>query len=98
MALPGQVRRGFLFNLPVVFTVTFVVFLAGCGGTPAPQPAAQSHIQQLAGLYVYYATKHNDVGPASVEALRAWGNALPAAEKQTFGEIDKLFTSPRDNQ
>jgi hypothetical protein len=95
MALPGQVRCHPLLLASV--SVAFLFLLAGCRGTPVPQPAAQTHIQQLAGLYIYYATKHNDLGPASVDELRTWSNALPAAEKAKFGDLDNLFTSPRDH-
>ena len=94
MALLGQVHCSFLAPLSVIS----LVLVSGCGGTPVPQPAGQTHIQELAGLYVYYAKKHNDLGPASVDELRTWGNGLPATEKQNFGEIDKLFISPRDHQ
>src|SRR5260221_3729851 len=80
--------------------VLFALILAGCGPSTQPQPDAQVHIQQIAGLYMYYASKHNETGPGSVDELKTWANALPATEKQSFGDgnIEKLFTSPRDNQ
>jgi hypothetical protein len=79
--------------LPLLF------LLIGCGGgAPVPQPEAQTQIQQLTGLYLYYASKNNDLGPASLDDLKKWSKALPASERHAFGDLDKLFISPRDNQ
>ena len=74
----------------------------GCGGSQAAvsQPEVSARITSLLRLYQAYCDKHKK-GPPNEAALVEFGQKLTPEEREAYlitGEIDSIFTSPRDGQ
>jgi len=79
-----------------------VVTGCGPGATPRDPTAGEQSIMKLGRAYMAFASSAKDgLGPASAEELKKW---LLENDKKltdlglTRGDVDGLFTSPRDNQ
>jgi hypothetical protein len=69
-------------------------------GGGAPPPDAQIQVEDLAGWYQYYKTKHGNKPPPNEDALVKFIQTV-LTERQvpfTAEETEKLLTSPRDGQ
>jgi hypothetical protein len=74
----------------------------GCVGSGAapPEPDAKDRLEKFFNLYRAYADK-NQKPPPSEEALRDFATKLSPEERgaRLIGDdVEKLFTSPRDNE
>ena len=70
------------------------------GSVAAPQSDAQDRLAKLMNLYRAYVEK-NQKGPPSEEALREFGQKLPAnerADRRIGDDLENIFVSPRDKQ
>jgi len=91
--------------LVLIGCVVFAVLIAqtGCtGGSVAPpQSAAQDRLANLMNLYRLYVEKTKKP-PPNEEALREFHKSLSAQERTDRlignGDIEELFSSPRDKQ
>jgi hypothetical protein len=75
--------------------------LVGCRKPPTKTDLApeEKHILKLAALYSDYRSKHGRA-PSSLEELKTFARGMKKEDLASRGidDIDKAFTSPRDNQ
>ena len=89
-------------NLLVGFAIVLLTTATGCGGSQAAvsQPEVSARITSLLRLYQAYVDKHKK-GPPNEAALKEFGQKLTPPEREAYlitGDIDSIFTSPRDQQ
>ena len=75
----------------------------GCSSQPPPQPPPNDMDKQmmtLVSLYSTYRSKHGGKAPVTVAELKKWVKTLKPDDlaKMDATDVDRLFTSPRDNQ
>jgi hypothetical protein len=95
IGLPGQ-----LWALIVLACGGLV--LAGCGSSSASsaQPDGKERISRLFNLYRAYCDAKGK-GPPSEQALKEFGQKLPAkdrADRLIGDDLEEIFVSPRDNK
>jgi hypothetical protein len=75
----------------------FCLGLIGCAKSESNQTTEDAHIKQLAVYYGLYLSKHKGKPPANEEVFKNYvAEALKSRQSQD--SVDKVFTSPRDNQ
>jgi hypothetical protein len=76
--------------------------LAGCRGQAAPEPQEKQALRKLAVLYGRYQGAHKGTPPRDLDELKAFTRKLDKEQLDNLhvepGELDKLFTSTRDNK
>lgn len=89
---------------PFVLTaLVTIVALTGCSSKPptgTSDPVAKLQLERILEFYRAYLDEKKKP-PSDEKTLRDFIAALPADRKQGFGmtdDLDKLFTSPRDNK
>jgi hypothetical protein len=76
--------------------LALLVAIAGCGGAGSPPPEGQLHIEQAAGWYQFYRSRHQGKYAPNEEALTSFVKQQLQERGQPMP--DNLFTSPRDGQ
>jgi len=94
----GVSRR--LLPWVVVLLCCWPLGCRGKGVAPSNDPEVKQRLEKLFRLYRAYVDRHKK-GPPNEEALRQFGQTMSAKEKDEHligDDVDRLFTSPRDNQ
>jgi hypothetical protein len=91
-----------LSSLGLLLALSLCIASSGCGSGPSStaHPDVEDRLKKLLNLYRAYVEK-NQKGPPNEQALREFGQKLPAEERsarQIGDDFETIFTSPRDNQ